>query len=121
MMFYIAALSLIGVGLYIVLTKKNLVKVLIGISIADSGVNLLLISVGYKNGGTAPILVKGLNKPMVDPVPQALVLTAIVIGVATLALAMAVVIDVKRHFGTVELDKIIKMMRGGDKGDTENI
>ncbi len=117
MMFYIAALSLIGIGLYVVLTKKNLVKVLIGISIADSGVNLLLISVGYLKNGTAPILEKGLNKPMVDPVPQALVLTAIVIGVATLALAMSVVIDVKRHFGTVELDKVIKMMRGGDNGD----
>jgi len=117
MMFYITALSLIGVGLYVVLTKKNLVKVLIGISIADSGVNLLLISVGYLKNGTAPILEKGLTKPMVDPVPQALVLTAIVIGVATMALAMAVVIDVKRHFGTVELDKVIKMMRGGDKGD----
>lgn len=118
MMFYLSALALIGIGLYIVLTKKNLIKVLIGISIAESGVNLLLISVGYLNGGTAPILEKGLNRPMVDPVPQALVLTAIVIGVATLAMAMAVVIDVKRHFGTVELDKIIKMMRGGDSNDT---
>ncbi len=112
-MFYLVSLALIGVGLYIVLTKKNLVKVLIGISIADSGVNLLLISVGYLKGGTAPILEPGLSRPMVDPVPQALVLTAIVIGVATLAMAMAVVIDVKRHFGTVELDKILQMQRKG--------
>jgi len=115
-MFYLVSLALIGVGLYIVLTKKNLVKVLIGISIADSGVNLLLISVGYLKGGTAPILEPGLNRPMVDPVPQALVLTAIVIGVATLAMAMAVVIDVKRHFGTVELDKILRMLKKGGEG-----
>jgi len=115
-MFYLVSLALIGVGLYIVLTKKNLVKVLIGISIADSGVNLLLISVGYLKGGTAPILEPGLSRPMVDPVPQALVLTAIVIGVATLAMAMAVVIDVKRHYGTVELDKILQMLRKGGEG-----
>ena len=106
--FYIGAFSLIFIGLYILLAKKNLIKVIIGLSILDTGVYLFLITVGYLKEGTAPIFSKsGLKaENMVDPVPQALVLTAIVIGVAILALALTLAIKLYKHYGTLNLRKI---------------
>ena len=106
--YYIGAFGLIFVGLYIILTKHNLIKVIIGLGILDTGVNLFLISVGYITKGTAPIFSRpGLNsEDMVDPIPQALVLTAIVIGVAVLALALSLTIRLYQHYGTLNLRKI---------------
>ena len=106
--YYIGAFGLLLVGLYIILVKHNLIKVIIGLSILDTGVNLFLISVGYITKGTAPIF-SGSDmeaKQMVDPVPQALVLTAIVIGVAVLALALSLAIKLYQHYGTLNLRKI---------------
>ena len=106
--YYIGAFGLIFIGLYIVLVKHNLIKVIIGLSILETGVNLFLISIGYITRGTAPIF----STPeieaarMVDPVPQALVLTAIVIGVAVLALALSLAIRLYQHYGTLNLRKI---------------
>lgn len=106
--YYIGAFGLIFIGLFIILVKHDLIKVIIGISILDTGVNLFLITVGYISKGTAPIFSKpGINaNQMVDPVPQALVLTAIVIGVAVLALALSLAIRVYQHYGTLDLRKI---------------
>ena len=76
---YGASVLLILVGLYAVLTKKSLIKIVIGLSIIDGGIHLLLIAIGYLKGGTAPIFSPGFEEAtakMVDPVPQALVLTA---------------------------------------------
>ena len=106
--YYIGAFGLIFIGFYIVLVKHNLIKVIIGLSILETGVNLFLISIGYITRGTAPIF----STPeieaarMVDPVPQALVLTAIVIGVAVLALALSLAIRLYQHYGTLNLRKI---------------
>ncbi len=107
-MYYIGAFGLIFIGLFILLTKKNLVKVIIGLSIMDTGIYLFLIAIGYVHEGTAPIFSKpGLNaEGMVDPVPQALVLTAIVIGVAILALALTLAVKLYKHYGTLNLRKI---------------
>ncbi|MFW6137960.1 MAG: sodium:proton antiporter [Spirochaetota bacterium] len=107
-MYYIGAFGLIFIGIYIVLVKRNLIKVIIGLSILDTGINLFLISIGYISQGTAPIFEKidiEISR-MVDPVPQALVLTAIVIGVAVLALALSLAIRLYQHFGTLNLRKI---------------
>ena len=106
--YYIGAFGLIFIGLYIILTKHNLIKVIIGLGILDTGVNLFLISVGYITKGTAPIFSRpGIDSEhMVDPVPQALVLTAIVIGVAVLALALSLAIRLYQHYGTLNLRKI---------------
>jgi multicomponent Na+:H+ antiporter subunit C len=106
--FYIGAFSLIFIGLYIVLVKKNLIKVIIGLNILDTGIYLFLITLGYISEGTAPIFSKyGLKaENMVDPVPQALVLTAIVIGVAILSLAVTLAIKLYKHYGTLDLRKI---------------
>jgi multicomponent Na+:H+ antiporter subunit C len=107
-MYYTGAFSLIFIGLYIILIKKNLIKIIIGFSILDTGINLFLISVGYLMKGTAPIFSKpGLKAGgMVDPIPQALVLTAIVIGVAVLALALTLAVKLYKHYGTLNLRKI---------------
>ncbi|MBN2610167.1 MAG: NADH-quinone oxidoreductase subunit K [Bacteroidales bacterium] len=106
--YYIGAFGLIFIGLYIVLVKKNLIKVIIGLSIIDTGINLFLITIGYIRDGTAPVFSKpGLKaNEMVDPVPQALVLTAIVIGVAILALAISLAVKLYKHHGTLNLRKI---------------
>lgn len=113
--FYGASLALILIGVYGVLTKKNLIKILLSLSIVDSGVNLLFISLGYVMNGTAPIfskaIMEGTNEvlktaPMVDPVPQALVLTAIVIGLGVTAVGLALVIRLYRHHNTINIDEI---------------
>jgi multicomponent Na+:H+ antiporter subunit C len=108
MIYYIGAIGLIIIGLYLVLTKRNLIKIIIGLDLFETGIFILLVCTGYIKGGTAPIFSKtGLNPAlMVDPVPQALVLTAIVIGVATLALALSLAIRLYRHYGTLDMRKI---------------
>ena len=106
--YYIGSVGLIIIGLYIILVKRNLIKVIIGLTFFETGINLLLISVGYIRNGTAPIFSReGLDPgKMVDPTPQALVLTAIVIGVAILALALSLAIRLYEHYGTLDLRKI---------------
>ena len=106
--YYIASVGLIAVGLYVMVAKKNLIKVIIGLSLFETGINLLLIAVGYIAKGTAPIFSKPelLSGQMVDPIPQALVLTAIVINVAVLALALSLTIRLYEHYGTLNLRKV---------------
>jgi len=106
--FYGTAIALIAVGLYAVLAKKNLLKIVIGLSIIDGGLHLLFVAIGYVKGGTAPIFSPEItsNDVMVDPVPQALVLTAIVIGFAVTAVALSLVIRLYRHHNTASIDQI---------------
>jgi len=107
-MYYIGAFGLIFIGLFTMLVKANLIKVILGLSILETGVNLFLVAVGYISKGTAPIFSSPAveNKPLVDPVPQALVLTAIVIGVAVLALALSLAVRLHHHYGVLDLRKI---------------
>ncbi len=107
MIFYVTSLILIGIGLYAIIIKKNLIKIIIGLDLIETGVNLLIVSVGYINNGTAPIFSKGISASMmVDAVPQALTLTSIVIGASELALAAAFVILLYKHYGTLDIRKI---------------
>ena len=109
MSIYGSAIGLILIGLYGVLIKKHLMKIVIGLSVVDSGVNLMFVAVGYIKGGTAPIFSPAVidSKPlMVDPVPQALVLTAIVIGFAVTAVALSLVIRLYKHHNTAKIDQI---------------
>lgn len=107
---YGTAILVILIGLYGALVKKSLLKIVIGLSVMDSGLNLLIVAIGYLKGGTAPIFspgyLNGANKVMVDPVPQALVLTAIVIGFGVTAVALSLVIRLYRHHGTLNIDQI---------------
>jgi len=106
---YGTAIGLMLIGLYAVLMKKNLVKIVIGLSIMDAGLHLLFIGIGYVQGGTAPIFSPGYEDAgdrMVDPVPQALVLTAIVIGFAVTAVALSLIIRLYKHHHTAKIDQI---------------
>jgi len=109
---YGTAIALIIIGLYAVLMKKHLVKIVIGLSIMDAGINLLFVAVGYISGSTAPIFSPGNEHAaakMVDPVPQALVLTAIVIGLGVTAVALSLVIRLYDHHKTLNINKIRKL------------
>jgi len=106
---YGGSISLILIGLYAALTKRSLIKIIIGLSIVNGGIHLLLITIGYVKNGTAPIFSPGFENAaerMVDPVPQALVLTAIVIGFAVTAVALSLIIRLYRHHHTLEIDEI---------------
>jgi multisubunit Na+/H+ antiporter MnhC subunit len=108
---YIGSFLLMIFGIYIMLVKKNLLKIVIGMSLFDSGINLLLISIGFRANGTAPIFMSDLKDGafFVDPVPQALTLTSIVIGACVTALALSLVIKVKEHYGTIDADKVRRL------------
>lgn len=106
---FIAVMALIGIGLYAILFRRNLIKIVIGISILESGVNLFLITLGYRKGGFAPIYTQAPSVKMVLPVPQALTLTSIVIGVAVLALMLSLVIHIYRHYGTLDSRKVRRL------------
>lgn len=114
LMNYIASFFLIVLGFYTIVTKYNLVKTVIGLSIADYGVNLLIITVGFNPGGTAPIYTFGELTPesfFVDPIPQALTLTSIVIGACVTAMSLALVIKLEEQYGTVDTRQI-RRLRG---------
>jgi multicomponent Na+:H+ antiporter subunit C len=96
------------VGLYTVIAKVNLVKKLIGLSIFQSAVFLMYITMDKVEGGTAPIIQKGVeNQVFSNPLPQVLILTAIVVGVSTLALGLAIVVRIKECYGTIEENEIL--------------
>ena len=103
---FIAVAALILIGLYAVIFKRNLIKMVIGITLIESGVNLFLITLGYREGSIAPIYTSSPGGIMALPVPQALTLTSIVIGVAVLALMLSLVIHIYRHHGTLDVRKI---------------
>ena len=105
---YIAVVALILIGLYAVLFRRNLIKMVIGITLIECGVNLFLITLGYREGSIAPIYTSSPGGIMSLPVPQALTLTSIVIGVAVLALMLSLVIHLYRHYGTLDASKIGK-------------
>ncbi|MBC8384919.1 MAG: cation:proton antiporter subunit C [Candidatus Cloacimonetes bacterium] len=106
MILYILCFILFLVGLYGVVAKRNLIKIILGLAIMEYSVNLFLILIGYIDGKTAPIITDKFKHGFVDPLPQALVLTAIVIGLATTALMLAVAIRLYRKYGTFDIRKI---------------
>ena len=93
------------IGFYVVIDRGNLVKKLIGLNIFQTAVFLLYISAGKIFGGTAPIIDDDAELYS-NPLPHVLILTAIVVGVATLALGLALVVRIKEAYGTVEEDEI---------------
>ena len=92
-------------GLYIVIARGNLIKKLVGLNIFQASVFILYISFGKVAGGTAPILAKGIAVYS-NPLPHVLILTAIVVGVATTALGLALVVRIRKEYDTIEEDDI---------------
>ncbi len=105
---------LILLGLYGALTHRNLLRMIVAFTVADSGVNLVIVSVGYMRGRTAPILDSGLKASeaaarIIDPVPQALVLTAIVIGVGVTAMMLAYVYKLYEKRRTLDISQFTEL------------
>ena len=103
---YFVAIFLMVAGLFIVIARSNLIKKLIGLSIFQTSVYILYIAPGKLIGGTAPILSPN-YAVYSNPLPHVLILTAIVVGVATLALGLALVVRIRETYGSIEEDEIL--------------
>jgi len=114
---YWAVVVLMMIGLYIMISRGNLVKKIMGMSIFQSSVIMFYISMGKVAGGTAPILIEGAEGVVYsNPVPHVLMLTAIVVGVATTAVGLALAVRIREAYGTIEENEIIRMDRGAEEG-----
>lgn len=115
---YIFAMLMITLGIYCLLFKRNLIKLIIGLSVMTDGIHLFLISMGYRGilDVTAPIVTPNFFGDLsrfaaiaVDPLPQALVLTSIVINICITALALSLSIYAYRHYGTLDTSKLRRL------------
>ena len=107
---YWITIVLMVAGMYILIARGNLLKKLLGLAVLQSSVYLLYIAPGKLVGGTAPILAAGYTLYS-NPLPHVLILTAIVVGVATLALGLAIVVRIREAYGTIEEDEILAQDR----------
>ncbi len=113
---YWAVILLIVIGLYAMIAKKNLVKKIIGMNIFQTAIILFYVSIGAKRGATLPIIVHAHGDAAhaihaadyINPLPHVLMLTAIVVSVATLGVALALAMKIYFHYGTLEEDEIQK-------------
>jgi multicomponent Na+:H+ antiporter subunit C len=117
---YLAAVALLCIGLYTVLTRRNMIKMVMGLSLMEAATYLFMISLAYRAGSTAPVL---LSPPpgktaqdlahgnVADPVLQNFCLTAVVIGVAVTAVFLSVVVRIAQHYRTLDADKV-RELRG---------
>ena len=116
---YIVTVFLMVAGLFIIIARGNLIKKLVGLSIFQTSVYLLYIVPGKLVGGTAPI-VSPFYAIYSNPLPHVLILTAIVVGVATLALGLALTVRIREAYGSIEEDDILAhdhAVRGAESGD----
>jgi multicomponent Na+:H+ antiporter subunit C len=114
---YWAVIILMMTGLYIVIARDNLVKKMMGLSIFQVSAIMLYVSMGKVTGGTAPILPSGPHHTVIydpatlysNPLPHVLMLTAIVVGIATTALGLSIVVRIYEAYGTAEEDEIVAL------------
>ena len=105
LLFYWMIIVLMMIGLYVVMAKKNLIKKVIGLNVFQTSVIMFYILLGKVKGGTAPIRAEGFEVYS-NPLPHVLMLTAIVVGIATTALALGLVVRLHEAYGTIEEDEI---------------
>ncbi|HIH44065.1 MAG TPA: cation:proton antiporter subunit C [Candidatus Methanoperedenaceae archaeon] len=117
---YVIYVTMMMIGFYGMIGKKNLIKKCIGINIFQYSLFLFFISMADINGGTAPIIIEpsqaaalGIDIMYVNPLPHVLILTAIVVCVSTTAVALSLVIRIHKEFGTIEEDKILQAWSPG--------
>ncbi len=108
---YWACITLMMIGLYVVIERDNLVKKLMGLTIFQVAVIMFYVAMGKVRGGTAPIIIEGAPPDQLysNPLPHVLMLTAIVVGVATSAVALALVVRIREAYGTAEEDEIFAL------------
>ena len=104
---YAAAMILFSIGFYTLIMRRNVIKKIIGLNIMETAVFFFLISVGYLKEGVAAIVVQGAeHSGMVNPLPQAMVLTGIVIAVSINALSLSLILKLYKHYGTLNVDEL---------------
>ena len=107
---YFLCLALFLVGIFCVLRKRNLIKIIIGIGIIEYAVNLFFVLVGYRGQGRSPIFAADQEiKNMVDPLPQAVVTVSIVVGLAMTILLVTIALRIYEKYGTFDITKINKL------------
>ena len=104
---YWVVVVLMMVGFYIVIAHGNLIKKIVGLTIFQTSVFIFYISMAKVDGGTAPILAEGISQYS-NPLPHVLILTAIVVGIATTAVGLALAVRIKEAYGSIEEDEIQK-------------
>jgi multicomponent Na+:H+ antiporter subunit C len=102
------------IGLYGVVVKRNLIKIIISLVILETGINVFIVMVGYRDGGMAPIMEQTMAtetfvRNAVDPLPQALVLTAIVIGLGVIAMTVSIAMRLYERYGTYDVREIRRL------------
>jgi len=122
---YWAVILLLSIGLYAMIAKKNLVKKIIGMNIFQTAIILFYVSIGAKRGATLPIITHGHGESAhaihaadyINPLPHVLMLTAIVVSVATLGVALALAMKIYAQYGTLEEDEIQEKIMETEPGD----
>ncbi|MCB1736157.1 MAG: NADH-quinone oxidoreductase subunit K [Gammaproteobacteria bacterium] len=107
---FAGAIGLIAIGVGGLLMSRDLFRVVLALAITEAGANLLLVLSGYRFDAIAPIVTNEVGGVMVDPVPQAMVLTAIVIGVGVQALALGLVLRIYRAYGSIDVAEVRRRM-----------
>ena len=112
----IVAVLIFGIGFSTLLLSRNIIKKIIGFNIMDTAIYLLLTSIGYIEGHTAPILTDGVvsAEHYINPIPSGLVLTGIVVSVSVTALMLALTVRLYRRYHTLDIDRITYLMKGED-------
>ncbi|MBI1262443.1 MAG: Na+/H+ antiporter subunit C [Rhizobiales bacterium] len=114
---YWLVVVLMMTGLFITVSRGNLIKKIVGLNLFQTSVFMLYISMGKIKGGTAPILTDDPATVYSNPLPHVLILTAIVVGIATTALALALIIRIRESYGTIEADEILEIEHQIDDPD----
>ncbi len=114
MALYLMCFALLAIGIYAMVAKKNVIKIIVGLAITEYAVNLFFVLLGWRAKGVAPILDPSQDRlkfaqQAVDPLPQALVLTGIVVGLSVLALSVAVAVRLYQKYGTFDITEIRKL------------
>jgi len=103
---YAASILLLLIGLYAIIAKGNLIKKLMGLNIIETAVFAFVMTAGIVTDGDAPIMGVGASPPFANPLPQALILTGIVVALSTTALALSLIVRIYDHYETIESDDL---------------
>ncbi len=112
--YYLVAVILFVIGMHTMLTNSNMIKKVIAMNIMDTSVFLLFVAAGYVAGGQAPIIREGLEISYINPLPGAMMLTGIVVGVSVTAYALSLIVKIYQYYGTVDTDEIA-VIRGSEQ------
>ena len=107
--FYLCSIAIFLIGFHTLLTHSNLIKKVIGMNIMETAIFLFIVSIGYIRDRHPPIVVEAERHMMINPLPSALVLTGIVVGVSLTAFALSMIVKLYKYYGTVDIDEIMEI------------